>query len=250
MKVFAVNSSARGRGESMTELMLSHLVAGMHDAGAEVDVVNLREKTVKNCTGCLTCWTKTPGTCIHKDDMSEELLPKLLAANLVVCATPLYLRFMNAAMSAFRERLLPLALPFYEIDVDGKIQHPKRTKGPSAVVWLSVCGFPEESEFDALSYYVNHTVQKGVSLLAEIYRPCARTMLHPSLQDKKTDILDATRQAGRELVVSMKVSDETMARIRQPLLEPRDFVEIGNKFWKKCIAKKATPGELKERKGL
>ena len=76
MKVLALNSRLRRGGQSKTAIMLSCLVAGMRDAGAEVEVVNLREKRIKHCIGCFTCWTKTPGKCIHQDDMSRELLPK------------------------------------------------------------------------------------------------------------------------------------------------------------------------------
>ena len=98
MKILSINSSPRGGGQSKTELMLNHLVQGMLDAGGEVEVVNLRRKKIKNCIGCFTCWTKTPGTCIHKDDMTNEIFPKLLASDLVVYATPLYYHFMNGAM--------------------------------------------------------------------------------------------------------------------------------------------------------
>ena len=78
MKVLAINSSPRGDGQSKTELMLNHLVKGMREAGAEVEVVELRKRKVNNCIGCFTCWTKTPGVCIHKDDMTKELYPKWL----------------------------------------------------------------------------------------------------------------------------------------------------------------------------
>ena len=76
MKILSINSSPRTGGESKTELMLNYLVEGMQEAGAEVEVVNLREKKIKYCIGCFTCWTKTPGNCIHKDDMTKELFPK------------------------------------------------------------------------------------------------------------------------------------------------------------------------------
>lgn len=54
MRIFAINSGPRSGGQSMTELMLNHLIKGMRDADAEVEVVNLREKTIKNCIGCFT----------------------------------------------------------------------------------------------------------------------------------------------------------------------------------------------------
>ncbi len=78
MKILSINSSPRDGGQSKTELMLNHLVEGMQEAGADVEVVNLREKKIKYCIGCFTCWTKTPGKCIHKDDMTKELFPKWL----------------------------------------------------------------------------------------------------------------------------------------------------------------------------
>ena len=62
MKILALNSSPRSEGQSKTEIMLKSLVKGMREAGAEVEVVDLRKKTIKNCVGCFSCWTKSPGT--------------------------------------------------------------------------------------------------------------------------------------------------------------------------------------------
>ena len=84
MKVLALNSSARTGGESKTEIMLNCLVEGMREAEADVEVVDLRNKKINNCAGCFSCWTKTPGTCIHKDDMTRELFPEWLESDLVV----------------------------------------------------------------------------------------------------------------------------------------------------------------------
>ncbi len=89
MKVLALNSSARTGSNSKTELMLNHLVKGMRQAGAEVETINLREKKIKVCIGCYNCWTKTPGRCIHQDDMTEELFSKWLAADICIYAVAL-----------------------------------------------------------------------------------------------------------------------------------------------------------------
>ena len=245
MKILAVNSSPRGEGQSMTELMLDNLVEGMRDAGAEVEKVNLREKKIKNCIGCFTCWTKTPGQCVQKDDMTMEIFPKFLESDLVVYATPLYYHFMNAAMSAFRERTLPMIYPFFEQDDDGKTFHPLRNKVPGAV-WLSVCGFPDESEFDALSEYLGRTKHKDTKILAEIYRTTSGALTDPFNEEKAKDVLDATKMAGRELVESLKVSPETMARIRQPFVDTERFAKLGNMFWKTCIAEGVTPKKFQE----
>ncbi|BBO70321.1 hypothetical protein DSCA_42510 [Desulfosarcina alkanivorans] len=247
MRVFAINSSPRTGGESKTELMLDHLVEGMRGAGAEVDVVNLREKKINPCIGCFTCWTRTPGQCIHKDDMTADLFPRWLASDLAVYATPLYYHTVNGVMSIFRERTLPAIQPFFEQDDAGHLFHPLRNRVPPAV-WLSVCGLPNDSEFDALSDYLNRTRHRDVSIVAEIYRPAAETMMNPFFEDKAGDILDATRQAGRELVASMAIASATMARIRQPLVDPQRFAQMGDLFWKTCIAEGVTPKMFREKK--
>jgi multimeric flavodoxin WrbA len=245
MKVLALNSSPRGEGQSKTGVMLDHLTRGMRDAGAELEIVELRKKTVKNCIGCYTCWTKTPGVCVHQDDMTKELFPKWRETDLVVYATPLYHYTITASMKAFIERTLPAIQPFFEIR-DGRTVHPTRWKFTKTVT-LSVAGFPEDKVFDQLSSYVTFLFGKG--LLAEIYRPAAETMMARPFRKQRDDILEATAQAGRELVESESVSEETMARIKQPLGDPQVFARTGNLFWKTCIAEGVTPREFRE-KGL
>ncbi len=243
MKILALNSSPRSGGQSKTEMMLNWLVEGMRDAGAEVEFVNLREKNIKNCIGCFTCWTKTPGKCIHKDDMTKELFPKWLESDMAVYATPLYHFTLNAVMKNFIERTLPILEPFFEKRDDRTI-HPIRQSPPDAVV-LSVAGFIEMSVFDQLSNYVNFLFGHNKRLLAEIYRPAAETLSR--ISDKKKDVSEATFQAGIELVNSRSVSGETLDRIQQPVTDLQTFCQLGNIFWKTCIAESVTPKEFEEK---
>jgi len=223
-------------------MMLDALVQGMRDGGADVEVIPLRKKSVKNCIGCFTCWTKTPGVCIHQDDMANELFPKWLEADIAVYASPLYHYTINAAMKAFIERTLPILEPFM-VRVDGKTTHPLRQKKFPRAVVLSVAGFPDESVFAQLSSYVNFLFKKG--LIAEIYRPGAEGM--PRVPEKKKDILDATAQAGREIVQSNKISEATMSRITQPITDFDASAKMANAFWKTCIQEGVTPREFEKR---
>jgi multimeric flavodoxin WrbA len=244
MKVLALNSSPRSEGQSKTRLMLDHLVQGMKESGTDVELIDLRSKTVKDCIGCFTCWTKTPGVCIHKDEMTSELYPKWLQSDLVVYATPLYHFTVNAALKAFIERTLPVIQPFLE-EREGSTKHPLRARHP-AIVMLSVAGFPEDSVFDQLSSWAHFVFHE--KLVAEIYRAGAETLTVPFFTEKATSILEATKQAGRELVASMKVSSETMARIKKPFAEDKTmFHKMGNLFWKTCIAEGVTPKEFDEK---
>ena len=249
MKVLALNSSPRKEGQSKTEMMLTHLVNGMQAAGAEVETVHLRDKTIRYCVGCFSCWTKTPGVCIHKDDMTKELFPKWLEADLVVYASPLYHYHLNAAMKTFIERTLPVLEPFL-IEDGERTFHPLRGKHPLAV-FLSVAGFPEEEIFSQLSAWVQFVYGRHGAVAAEIYRPAAEAMVNLPYRVIAEDIFAATSQAGGEIVESGQVQPETMKRIKQVVEEDKRILHrIGNLFWKTYIAEGVTPKEYGEKSML
>jgi len=247
MKVFAVNSSPRPKGQSRTLLMLESLLKGMREAGADVEMVNLREKEVRFCTGCYTCWAKTPGKCVQRDDMTQELLPKFLDADMVIYASPLYQYTVTASMKAFIERTLPAFLPYLE-QSQGAFYHPLRGKHP-AVVILAVAGFPGMEVFHQLSGWANYLFgkngrQPGVKLAAEIYRTSSQMMTF--MAGKLEDILNATEQAGSELVKEMRVKPETMALVQQPLEENATVLEMANLSWRSLIDAGMTPAQFEK----
>jgi multimeric flavodoxin WrbA len=245
MKVLALNSSPRAGGGSKTELMLGKLAQGMTEAGAQVEVVNLREKEIKPCLGCFACWSKTPGQCVQQDDMSRELYQKWAAADMAIYASPLYHYTLNAAMKAFIERTLPFAEPFM-IEKDGRTTHPQRLDPPRAVV-LSVAGFPDMEVFDQLSAYARFLFGKIGGLAAEIYRPAAEILSLPQLKPKADDIFEAAIQAGRELVSSGAPTPETLERISQPLMDQDQAVAMANMFWRTAIAEGVTPKTFRKK---
>lgn len=243
MNVLALNSSPRANGRGKTELLLARLADGMRAAGANVEIVNLREKTIRPCVSCFTCWSRTPGLCAHNDDMTRELFPKWLAADLVVYATPLYHYTLTGTMKLFIERTLPVVEPFI-VFRDGLSSHPTRQPTPAAV-FLSVAAFPEPSVFEGLSAYVRLLQRLGVlpELLAEIYRPASGALDSPAFAASCRDILDAVTDAGAQLVRDRRVAPETLARIGQPIGDPQALATAANHFWNRAIARRLPLGD-------
>ena len=243
MKVFAINSSARTGDVSKTEILLNWLVEGMQDAKADVEVINIHRQKINYCKGCFTCWTKTPGKCVYKDDMTKDLLPKFLECDLFVMATPLFHYTVNAKMKTFIERTLPMAMPFFKLK-NGVTTHPLRDEPPPTVV-VSVAGFPEMSVFDQLSSYINF-LYKG-RLIAEVYRTAAEVMVGPMATGKLKAIREATIQGGRELVESKGISPETLGAITQDLTDFKKMAPLGNLAWQTCIDEGVTMGQFQKR---
>jgi amino acid adenylation domain-containing protein len=200
--------------------MLKHLVTGMRDAGAEVEIVHLRNKTIKNCISCFACYNRKDKKCSHKDDMTAELIPKWLESDLVIYATPVYFHTINAALKTFIERTFPLYLSFDETDTEKSHLVFNDKDSYPAIAFISVSGFHHYSAFNVFSHYVNYLY--GSKLVAEIYR--TSSALLPFCKEKGSDVFDATIQAGRELVRFMKIAPETMARIKQPLHDDPQFI--------------------------
>jgi len=246
MKVLALNSSARVGNVSKTEIILNKIVEGMRDAGAEVEIINLAKKKINYCIGCFTCWTKTPGVCVHKDDMTKEIYPKLLECDLCILATPLYHFTVNAVMKNFIERTLPVLEPFF-VKQDGVTVHPKRHEFPPTVV-ISAAGFPEESVFDQLKSYVNYLFNYKMKnkLVAEIYRTSCEQLGSPP--NRMEDILDALVQGGRELAKDRKISQETMSRIMRPIVDADNAAPLTNLSWQTCIDEGVTMVEFQKKK--
>ena len=64
---------------------------------------NAAFKNIHACTGCNAC--EMDGPCIFKDDIERELMPQLLAADLIVLVTPLYYYDMSAQLKTVIDRM-------------------------------------------------------------------------------------------------------------------------------------------------
>jgi hypothetical protein len=148
-------------------------------------------------------------------------------------------------MKAFIERTWPVMQPFFVKSADGRWVHPMRQESPKAVV-LSVAGFAENWIFESLSNYANFLWGRKGKLVAEIYRPGAMYMTNLG-PEKLADILGATEQAGRELILNNCVLPETLARIQQPVADLETVAKAANMFWQTCIDEGVNPKAFGER---
>jgi len=226
MNIIAFNSSPRGKETSKTELVLQKFLGGARRAGAATKTVYLRDYKILDCLGCFSCWGKDLGRCVQKDDMADQLLKQwYLQADIAVLATPVYHMTMNALMKRFMERTLPMFDPLGTVTGVRPFRFEKFAK----VVVVSVCGFWEQSMFDALSLTVRRLF--GPDLVAEIYRHSAEALAVPEIKPQVDQILAAVARAGEELVRDGRIKEETLAAVAQDLAPPSVMEEMGRKFW-------------------
>ncbi len=121
--------------------MLDLCIEGMGD---EVEVKKFYPHKMKigPCTGCFSCWTKTPGVCAQKDDF-QQILDIYKQADYFLLATPLYIFGFPATVKNVIDRLFIILEPAQVKSPRGGTEHPKRFDCHPKSVLISSCGFPE-----------------------------------------------------------------------------------------------------------
>ena len=223
-----------------TALLLSPFLEGMREEGCEVDLVYTRKLNVKPCLGDLSCWTRTPGRCVQDDDV-RALLPRFQEADVIVFATPVYVDGMPGTLKNLIDRVVPLIEPYFELR-DGHCRHPARQPHKhSKVVLVSNCGFWEIDNFDPLIMHVQAICKNACwEYSGALLRPHGEAlgyMLENGLPVE--DVLTATKNAGKELAKTGKMSEENLKTVSRELAPLKTYVEMMNRFFKHALDKLA-----------
>nr|WP_321497676.1 flavodoxin family protein [uncultured Methanolobus sp.] len=97
--VLILSASPRKGGNS--DLLCDEFMLGAEEAGNQVEKIFVRDRAIAYCTGCGTCFTTKK--CSIKDDMTE-ILDKMVAADVIVMATPVYFYTMNGQLKTLIDR--------------------------------------------------------------------------------------------------------------------------------------------------
>ena len=101
--IWVISTSPRKGGNS--ETLADEFARGAREGGNCVEKVTLYDKTIKFCKGCLTC-VKTQ-RCVIQDD-AAVIVQKMLTADVIVFATPVYYYGMCGQMKTLLDRANPL----------------------------------------------------------------------------------------------------------------------------------------------
>jgi multimeric flavodoxin WrbA/putative sterol carrier protein len=248
-KILVIDGGPRNDHYSKSTYIANKFLEGAKSAGANVEYIKLKNLKINDCLGCYTCWTKTPGVCIHKDDM-PEILNKMRHANLIVFISPLYIFSVTGKMKSFLDRIIPNMKP-YMADTPETTQHPARYKqdNNNGFVVFSAAGFPEvNNNFDGLAAIFRNMSDhiEKMSLLGEFYLPAAEIMVHGLFSDRRASVEKACYDAGVQVVKEGKINTSHMYKVRKPWVSKNTFQRQANTFWKSLDGKKAYIGNVKK----
>ncbi len=98
-KVLVISSSPRRGGNS--DILCDQFSIGAQESGHIAEKIFLKDKNINYCTGCGNCFKGKK--CSQKDDM-REVLEKIITADVIVMATPVYFYTMSGQMKTFIDR--------------------------------------------------------------------------------------------------------------------------------------------------
>ena len=130
-RVIVISTSLRHGSNS--DLLADKFVEGALAAGHEVEKISLVGNNIQFCKGCLAC--QQLGRCVIDDDVNA-IMAKVLKADVVAWATPIYYYEMSGQMKTLIDRMnamYPLDYQFRDVYLlttaaEAEEQTPKRAE--------------------------------------------------------------------------------------------------------------------------
>lgn len=99
-RVLILSGSPRKGGNS--DLLCDEFARGAQEAGHDVEKLRVAAKKVAPCSACYYCRSHG-GACVYKDDMAD-ILQKMIDADVLVLASPVYFYSIDAQLKAVIDR--------------------------------------------------------------------------------------------------------------------------------------------------
>lgn len=193
MKVLGIFGSPRKGGN--TELLLEEALKGAEAEGAEVERLRLTDYEIIPCKECLACYKN--GNCIILDDMAK-IYPKLLEADIIIFASPIFFYGVTAWAKALIDRCQALWARKYYLKDPSLGKEGKKRRG----FFISVGGTKGQKVFEGAiltaKYFfdVLNAEYVGELLIREVDAK-GDVLKHP-------ETLQRAFEAGRKLVSDLK----------------------------------------------
>ena len=100
MKILGINGSPRGKN-SRTLKLVSAVLDGAKERGAETELVDIGALDIRYCLGCQVCYAE--GECVQEDDLSD-LWEKMMRADGIVLGSPVYINNVTAQLKTVIDR--------------------------------------------------------------------------------------------------------------------------------------------------
>ena len=102
MRVIAFNGSARKDGN--TAILINHVFRELENEGIDTQLIQLSGSRIHGCIACMQCYENKDRHCSVKDDIANDCIEKMLAADGIILGSPTYFANVSTEMKALIDR--------------------------------------------------------------------------------------------------------------------------------------------------
>lgn len=233
-KVLVLNGSPH-RSKSNTMVITNVFLSGLNENNEyEIEIIQASDLKVKPCMGCLSCWGRTAGECVIKDDDIPMLKEKILAADIIITSYPLYYFSMPGIMKVILDRLLCLMSTYegQKAPENGQSFHGLRFPElkEKKFILISTCAYTDASEVYK-PLLIQHDCILGKGNYTPILVPQMKTLNDLHNENKTKRYLEKFIQAGRDFSAHGKLDNEEIEFLSKPPFSEGAYKIFLKNFW-------------------
>ena len=157
-KVLMLSGSPRKGGNS--DILCDAFARGAQEAGHAVEKIRVAAKKIAPCSACYYC-RDHGGVCVHQDDMAE-ILQKMIDADVLVLASPVYFYSINAQLKAAIDRTVARWLEVRNKELYYIVTMADEMRASADTTLACFRGFAD---------CVEGAIEKGVIIGSGVYEP-------------------------------------------------------------------------------
>jgi multimeric flavodoxin WrbA len=102
MKVVAFNGSARKDGN--TAILIQKVFEPLRQEGIDTEMIQLSGQSIHGCIACQKCFENKDQRCAVKNDIFNECMEKMIAADAIILGSPTYFADVSTEIKALVDR--------------------------------------------------------------------------------------------------------------------------------------------------
>lgn len=232
MKTLIINGSLKGEA-SHSYMVASRFARGIEaTAGAQTEVIELKNMNISHCVGCFGCWKVTPGQCVIRDDM-DIIRDKIMESDNIILSFPLYFFGVSSKMKTMLDRLLPFKMPYkgrHATEDNLLIMDYRYDFSDKRLILVSSCAHSSTDivydsvtrEFDMICGKNNYT---------KVFCPQGEILELDQMKPILNKYLNGIEDAGKEFGINRKLSEETARKVCAPLIPVRAVEKMMTGYW-------------------
>lgn len=224
MKILVLNGSPKAHSDTM-HITRAFLEGMNEETLQEIEIIDVIKKDIKPCLGCFACWKNSDAKCIQKD-FQNEILEKIILADVIIWSFPLYCYGMPSHLKAVVDRTIPLSKMSMR-EKDGEVVHDTLFDLSSKnYIVLSGCGFPDwEGNFEGLKIQCRNMFGGHLDIVCVPETPM---LSEPTAELLTTPLKEKFKEAGKEYAQNLTLTEETIKVLETPMLPNETYIKILN----------------------